>query len=641
MNIKENINGIWNKLLPPLQKYVLCPIKHPHEKITHRVLRILLTVCGYGILAFLPVYCLLMTEYIHYASKARFATFLLERMPVVLFDLGLLYLIWLCVLSICRKGWISTLIYGGSFCLVSFTNYMKHAMTGDYFYPWDALQADKLGELTQFITVPFPILYALLIAFVGVMAVLVWLSGASVPLKWYVTLPIVPIVIGCMAVSVSTPDRVTKLLNKNSLYLEDMALQTSNYSQNGFIGAFTVNVLSSNIAKPENYSEETVNALLENHNGTEAAEQFASPDIILILSESFWDPTLMPGTTFSEDPLKNYRAIIENDGVISGRFFTTGFGGGTVRPEFEVLTGLSTDRLPSGCVPWQYINTDTESYVSIYKDLGYTTYAVHPYTSSFYNRKAAYPKIGIDTLYFDDTLYTLGREGTLELTIDGKQITDDTFVRALTYYLEQNTDAPNFVFGISMENHQPYPNKYESHEITVENPAFDESVMNAVVNFTKGVSHADESLAYLYDYVMSRDRDTILVWFGDHLPTLGSNMAAFKQSGMIGKYDEADYEKMYSTPFIVCANFELGESTMLHEGKDNNIISYNLMNAVAQLIGAPRTPLMSYLESYYQTIPYYNVRLHKKVSEEAQKWIDGHTLLTYDIVAGDRAAYNK
>jgi hypothetical protein len=140
---------------------------------------------------------------------------------------------------------------------------------------------------------------------------------------------------------------------------------------------------------------------------------------------------------------------------------------------------------------------------------------------------------------------------------------------------------------------------------------------------------------------MNRDRDTNLVWFGDHLPTLGSNMAAFKQSGMIGKYDVEDYEKMYSTPFIVCANFELGESTMLHEGKDNNIISYNLMNAVAQLIGAPRTPLMSYLESYYQTIPYYNVRLHKKVSEEAQKWIDGHTLLTYDIVAGDRAAYNK
>ena len=108
---------------------------------------------------------------------------------------------------------------------------------------------------------------------------------------------------------------------------------------------------------------------------------------------------------------------------------------------------------------------------------------------------------------------------------------------------------------------------------------------------------------------------------------------------MIGAYDEADYERLYSTPFLIYANFELEESTMLHPGKDNNITSYNLMTAAAQLIGAPMTPMMSYLESYYQTIPYYNIRLHKAVSEEAKKWIDGHSALTYDIITGERYAY--
>ena len=621
--------------IPPKMAQVI-PRKVREFLDRYQVLRLLIRICGWCILALFPVYCFLMTEYIHYASKARFATFLLERGPVVLFSIGLFYLLWLCVLSICRKGWISTLVFGTAVSAVAFTNYMKHAMTGDYFYPWDALQVDKVGELTQFITVPFPILYTLLIAFIGVLTVIVYLSGASVPLKWYVTLPIVPIVIVCMYSSVSTPNKVTTLLNKNSLYLEDMALQTSNYSQNGFVGAFTINILSSNIQKPETYSEETVAALMQGHTASDAAEAFSSPDIILVLSESFWDPTLLPGTTFSEDPLKNYRALIEEDGIISGRFFTTGYGGGTVRPEFEVLTGLSTDKLPSGCVPWQYVTGATDSYVSIYRDLGYNTFAVHPYTSSFYNRKAAYPLIGIDAMYFEDTIYALGREGTLPVEIDGKQITDSTFVRALTMYLDQNTDSPNFVFGISMENHQPYPNKYESHEITVENPAFDENVQNAVLNFTKGVSHADEALAYLTDYVQNRDRDTILIWFGDHLPTLGTGMGAYAQSGMVAAYNEADYERLYSTPFVICANFDLQESTMLHEGKDNNITSYNLLNAVSQLIGSPRTPLMSYLESYYQTIPYYNVRLHKKVSDEAQQWINGHTILTYDIVAGER-----
>ncbi len=611
------------------------------RSIQHKALRYFIQICGWCIVLFFPVYCFLMTEYIHYANKASFFKFLAERIPVVLFGLGLFYLLWLCVLCVCRKGWIATLVFGISVSAVAFTNYMKHAMTGDYFYPWDALQVNKLGELTQFITVPFPILYILMIALIGVMAVIVRYSGAALPLKWFVRLPVLLITVGCMTFSVSTPARVTTLLNRNALYLEDMALQTSNYSVNGFVGAFTVNVLSSNIQRPEGYSEDTVAALLENQTAEEATEDFSYPDIILILSESFWDPTLLPGTTFSEDPLKNYRALIAEEGVISGRFFTTGFGGGTVRPEFEVLTGLSTDKLPSGCVPWQYITKETESYVSVYRDLGYNTLAIHPYTSSFYNRKSAYPLIGIDTLYFEDALYALGKENVMPIYVDGGQITDYSFGQSIVHYLEQNPDTPNFVYGISMENHQPYPNKYKEHEITVENPAFDENVQNAVLNFTKGVSHADECLASLAEYVKNRDRDTVLIWFGDHLPTLGSGFGAYVQSGMIGAYDEADYERLYSTPFLIYANFELQESTMLHPGQDNDIPSYSLMTAAAQLIGAPMTPMMSYLESYYQSIPYYNVRLHKAVSDEARKWIDGHTTLTYDIIAGERYAYQK
>ncbi len=633
MQIKQTLTSV----LSFLKTWTVSP--DMPRAIGNKPARNLIRICGWCILIFFPVYCFLMTEYIHYANKARFATFLIERIPVVLFGLGLFYLLWLCVLCICRKGWIAALVFGAAVSAVSYTNYLKHAMTGDYFYPWDFLQqAGNLGELVQFITVPFPVLYILLIAMIGVMAVIVRYSGAALPLKWFVRLPILLITVFGMAISVSTPDRVTALLNRNALYLEDMALQTSNYSVNGFVGAFTVNVLSSNIQKPDDYSAETVSALLENCPAKEASADFSSPDIILILSESFWDPTMLPGTTFSEDPLKNYRALTGEDGVISGRFFTTGFGGGTVRPEFEVLMGLSTDNLPSGCVPWQYITEETESYVSVYKELGYNTFAIHPYTSSFYNRKAAYPLIGIDALYFEDALYALGKDGDLPIYVDGGQITDFSFEQSIEYYLEQNPDTPNFVFGISMENHQPYPNKYGEHEITVENPAFDENVQNAVLNFTKGVSHADSCLASLADYVKNRDRDTILIWFGDHLPTLGSGFGAYVQSGMIGAYDEADYERLYSTPFLVYSNFDLHQSTMLHPGNDNDITSYNLMTAVAQLIGAPMTPTMSYLEAYYQTLPYYSIRLHKAVSEEAKKWIDGHTTLTYDIVAGQRYA---
>ncbi len=612
------------------------------KPIEKKPLRILTQVVGWAILALLPVYILCMIEYIHFANKAAVFTFFLERGSVVLFDLGLLYLIWLCLLCIVKKGWIATLVYSGFFGAVSYVNYLKHAMTGDYFYPWDIQQTGNLGELTNFITVPFPVLYAILIFFGLALTVPVFFSGASLPLRWQVRTPLVLLLVGCTAFSVSTPKKVTALLNQSSLYLEDMALQTSNYTVNGFVGAFTVNVLSANIQKPEDYGKEAVDALLSDFAAIPADETFSSPDIILVLSESFWDPTLLPGTTFSRDPLAGYRALCEEEGVISGRFFTTGFGGGTVRPEFEVLTGMTTDYLPSGCVPWQYVTSEAESYVSLYRDMGYTTMAIHPYTASFYNRKSAYPLIGIDTLHFEDDIYALN--GEIDVTIRGKQISDDTFVDAIAYYMDKAAEedgAPQFVFGISMENHQPYPNKFDPKDITAENPAFDDAVANAVSNFTQGAADADRSLVRLTDYIKNRDRDTVLVWFGDHLPTLGAGFGAYVQSGMVGAYDEADYERLYSTPFMVYANFALSESDMLHAGKDNDITTYNLMNAVADLIGAPRTAYMDYLESYYETIPYYNVRLHKAVSDEAKAFIEGHKMLTYDRIAGNGYSLNQ
>ncbi|MFB0965647.1 MAG: hypothetical protein QMC36_08445 [Patescibacteria group bacterium] len=35
---------------------------------------------------------------------------------------------------------------------------------------------------------------------------------------------------------------------------------------------------------------------------------------MLILSESFWDPTKLPGVKFSQDPIPNYRALASEKG---------------------------------------------------------------------------------------------------------------------------------------------------------------------------------------------------------------------------------------------------------------------------------------------------------------------------------------
>ena len=69
------------------------------------------------------------------------------------------------------------------------------------------------------------------------------------------------------------------------------------------------------------------------------------PDIIVVMSESFWDPTKLPGVTITPDPIPTVRALR------SGSMFSPEFGGMTANIEFEALTGFSNAFLPAAASP--------------------------------------------------------------------------------------------------------------------------------------------------------------------------------------------------------------------------------------------------------------------------------------------------
>ncbi len=591
-------------------------------------------VIGYLTLLVFPFFCYIAFEFVHFASKTRFLAFMTEKTSTVLFGLSAVYILFGILLLILRKGWLASAVFTVVTILITLSNFFKFQLTGDYLYPWDIVTSiGKMGELSEFATVPLPfwdiVLYTGLIFLVAVM----FFTKPEITLRFYIRLPIAAAAVLLIYFSVNTPAKATKLLNDHDLQLEDMALQVSNYSENGFTGAFIINLLSSKVEAPENYSMEYIDDLLANC-PEEKSEDFSKPDIILILSESFWDPTLLPNVEFSTDPISNFREIASRDGVISGQFFSTAFGGGTVRPEFEVLTGLTTDGLPSGSIPYQYVKKDCESYVSIYKDLGYRTLAIHPYTSSFYMRKEAYPLIGFEELYFEDSLYALKE---VPLHISGKHISDSSFVDYIEYYMSQS-DEPTFLFGISMENHQPYKDKFSAFDIEVTSEVLSESNLHDTQNFTQGAYEADLALKKLVEFIDSRERDTVLVYFGDHLPTLGANYAAYNESGMIdlgGMTGEMN-ERLRATPFLIYSNFELGESEMLTEGSENKIASYNLLNALSTLLSSPRTPFMVWLEEYYRQHPYYNKTMWHVNAIPFKPFVEDHKMFTYDRLSGKK-----
>ena len=616
----------------------------PNPKFTkNKTVDLISKIIGYITLTLFPAICFLALEYIHYADKAQFMKFIDMRAKVIAFDLMILYLIFAVLLMTVKRGWIAAIVFGGSICTVAVTNYYKFALTGDNFYPWDLVQASNVSILASYLKTPIPLLYILLIAAVIAAAAVIAVSKVGLPVKWFVRIPVAVIIAAVMLFSVSTPLRVQNILNKNELFLEDMALQQSNYRSNGFLGATVVNLLSNNIEKPADYSEKSVTNLLSKYTHIPETADFNSPDIIVILSESFWDVRKLPDTEFSVDPLANFDAIAERDNCYSGLFFTTGFGGGTVRPEFELLTGLTTDSLPGGAVPYQYIHSDFESYVTNYKNLGYKAMMLHPYLASFYMRQQTYGYLGFDELYFNDELLAIE---DVEVSYSGRQISDDSFVDYIQYLLGTNPDSPSFVFGITMENHQPYPEKYEPEEIniTVTNPNMSEDILDATTHYTQGVVNADRSLRKLIDYVDARERPTIVVYFGDHAPSLGANYAAYAQSGLIADtsaFTQEERRILQSTPYMIYANYAVSDTdSMLKPGKDNNISSYNVMNAVASLIGSPRTPYMQFLGDFYNVAPYHNIRLNLPETPELLRYIKNFKMLTYDRISGNKYSFS-
>ncbi len=127
--------------------------------------------------------------------------------------------------------------------------------------------------------------------------------------------------------------------------------QQQNYGENGISLAFTMNVRNSIVPKPSGYSELSIANMAEGLNELVGASKASAsndkkPNVIFIMNEAFWDPTLLPGVKFNKDPLPTVHRLQKK--TTSGYLLSPQFGGGTSNVEFEVLTGQSMSNLPAG-----------------------------------------------------------------------------------------------------------------------------------------------------------------------------------------------------------------------------------------------------------------------------------------------------
>ena len=591
-----------------------------------------LRVLGWLSLPFFPLFCLFVMDYMNYGGHlVNLIPFWQKHPKSALFEALVVLFLFLVLTLVLRRVWISALLFGALSLVFAYVNYMKAALNGDHFFPQDLAMVSQAGELTSFLSGDVPRWF-----WVGAAVLLLWvlalgLLAIALPRSFFWRWSAAAILVLYAHTLTCSSASTEVLLNRFGMSTFDSALQSSNYAANGFVGAFTINTLSLRVSPPEGYSRQTMGDLLAAYPAVEAdpeAEQF---DVVVVLNESFFDARSLPGVSFSENPLTNYDRLLDDPNCYSGMMYTTALGGGTVRPEFGILTGLTTDYLPDVTTPYWYVTEDLPTYVSNYKDAGYTTLALHPYDAKFYSRNTAYPHLGFDAFYSEPDMYDL-------VSVISKRgyVADQSTAQAIRLLMDRQ-EGPTFLFTITMENHQPYRALDEANiRIQVNCPALSEESHTALTTYTQGLYDADQMLGMLREWIDSRERPTVLVFFGDHLPTLGSNFLAYNETGFVDTSDGTSTEerqKLYSTPFLIYSNREL-EGGLFENRTGNRISDYNLLNSLARSTGMARTPYMELLADFYETAPFYNIRLDLPRDDAVTAFTRGMQPVTYDRVLG-------
>ena len=412
--------------------------------------------------------------------------------------------------------------------------------------------------------------------------------------------------------------------------------QDKNYRENGFILSFFMNLKNISVIEPENYSEETVNEIVDRIEQIEdptPVQVEKKPNIVVVMNESFSDITIAnEGLSFDEDIMPFIHSLDQN--VVKGNLLVSIFGGGTANTEFEYLTGNSMAYLPLGSVAYdRYIEDHCDSMVGYLKNEGYATVAIHPYLGTFWNRNNVYPILGFDQFYTMDDF---------DANVEKKKgyISDQAvYEKIVSMFENKKSDQPLFSFTVTMENHTPYIDTSNG----VVGVSGDESIfkddgkLEAGIH-ARGVQDADQMYQNLVEYFSNYDEPTIVVMFGDHHPFVSSTINV--------NGDHLDDVNKYKTPFVIWANYDIG--TQLDLTLDSSVLgAYTLLNA-----GITLPDYLKY--NYYASslINGYNNyfilgkdnRFYKysdEIDPQIQQYIDDHELIQYDLMFGENYSSKK
>ena len=438
--------------------------------------------------------------------------------------------------------------------------------------------------------------------------------------------------------------------------------QTLNYEQNGFLLGFLYNVHEFSLEKPKEYGESRIAKLkAEYDKKSEQAQNIkkqslkdADYNIVVILNESFYDPSLIQQTYqyTGKDPLEAFHNIMEN--YPSGYMYSPDYGGGTANIEFEVDTSLTNYWAKT--VPYTNILPKINNVTSIAKEAksaGYETTAIHSFSGGMYKRDYVLPKEGFDRFITQDDMKHVEKAGSTGGYINDRSIYQETLD------LLESSEKKQLVSVITMQNHAPYYHfnySDEEYEFEFNDPEIDENTRNVILAYIQSVHYSDTFLWEFLESLSNSDEKTAILFFGDHAPGIFTKLVKNEDNSMANL--------VHLTPYFVWANFELkGEYANNAFGKDflekfgsaygdeadsKNVfsrLSKNitlptttpncLTNALYGVLGLRRNAEKILLEDVCEEAPILS-SVYLGNSMPTGKAVGDYKLLNYDILSGEQ-----
>lgn len=517
----------------------------------------------------------------------------------MLFSYLFSFLFYAFLLTLCRRATIATPILCGLYFLLGYGNYIKMVVSGmnplfisDLLFVTDA---ESIAVMVGYSNLGGIVLAALgqTILFFLVLALLILLAfyldyripslkarfitlGASLLVLLLIFIPIRPLHSAAY-----------------SLFFGEKAGHdpTVYYFEKGFLSGIVGQYWNSH--PPVEDTKKEANEILASLPETSQGD-WGKPNVIAIFSESFFDVSKWSDITFDREVTPNYTALKEKG--ISFSMLSPTIGGLSCNSEYQLLANGNLAYYPLGCVPYtmHYLEQNEARYqyptiIREFNQNGYHTEIVSTWPKNLCNCDRVYESMGLD-----EFIYDYGEE------IKGLYYSDKTVGDMIKKTLaEKERGTPLFFLTQTSQAHMPYYyDKYDEYDVSILSSPLNEVENGIMQSYVQGIYDADIMLADVYAYIQTLDEPTVLVFFGDHLPTLtdcGRNL--FDKLSYFNTEDALLNEaRRYTTDGLILANFELTDD-IDYIGQDL-LFPYLLSKTSAEL-----SPYYRYLVSTVDTLP--------------------------------------